>query len=154
MSKWVNFESGIYKNLAGVMATVPVWTTGDDDSDKGVAWADVDGNDWPDLALGHDPTQLWTNDGGALSVTWISGATYHGHSDMRFCDVDRDGDQDLAETHFSDGKVHIYLNQDGVLDSAPSWTYDSSSVWARPSPSAINDDDGPTWWWAIQANRA
>jgi hypothetical protein len=143
VSKWVNFESGIYKNLAGVMATVPVWTTGDDDSDKGIAWADVDGNDWPDLALGHDPTQLWTNDAGALSMTWTSTATYHGHSDMRFHDVDLDGDQDLAETHFSDGKVHIYLNQDGVLDSAPSWTYDSSSVGTAIAFGLINDDIWP-----------
>ncbi len=143
VSKWVNFESGIYKNLAGIMATTPVWTTGDDDSDKGVAWADVDGNDWPDLALGHDPTQLWTNDGGALATTWTSSASYHGHSDMRFCDVDLDGDQDLAETHFSDGKVHIYLNQDGVLDSAPSWTYDSSSVGTAIAFGLINDDIWP-----------
>jgi hypothetical protein len=143
VSKWVNFESGIYQNLAGTMATVPVWTTGDDDSDKGVAWADVDGNDWPDLALGHDPTQLWSNDGGTLANTWISGATYHGHSDMRFCDVDGDGDQDLAECHFADGKVHIYLNQDGVLDSVPSWTYDSSSVGTAIAFGLINDDIWP-----------
>lgn len=128
VSKWVNFESGVYQNNAGTLATTPMWTTGDDDSDKGVAWADVDGNGWPDLALGHDPTQLFTNEGGVLNQTWSSSASYFGHSDIRFCDVDGDGDQDLAEIHFSDGKTHIYLNNDGVLDSAPSWTYDDSSV--------------------------
>ena len=128
VSKWVNFESGIYKNAGGTLQTSPVWTTGDDDSDKGVAWADVDDNDWPDLVLGHDPTLLYGNEGGTLSVTWSSGASYFGHSDIRFCDVDCDGDPDLAETHFSDGKVHIYLNHDGTLETMPSWTYDSPDV--------------------------
>ncbi len=143
VSKWVNFESGIYANINGQMQTVPVWTTGDDDSDKGVAWGDVDGDTWVDLALGHDPTQLWGNDGGSLAVEWTSGASYHGHSDIRFCDVDMDGDEDLAETHFSDGKVHIYLNDGGVLASMPSWTYDSSSVGTAIAFGKINGDDWP-----------
>lgn len=140
VSKWVNFESGIYKNIEGSLATTPVWTTGDDDSDKGVAFADVDGNGWVDLAVGHDPTLLYANDGGKLAVTWSSGASFFGHSDIRFCDVDRDGDDDLAETHFSDGKVHIYLNRDGVLDSVPTWTYDSSSVGTAIAFGDINGD--------------
>lgn len=143
VSKWVNFESGIYRNAAGSIETTPVWTTGDDDSDKGVAWANVDDNGWPDLALGHDPTQLWRNDGGTLSTEWTSGATYFGHSDIRFCDVDRDGDEDLAETHFSDGKVHIYLNNGGVLDSLPSWTYDSPTVGTAIAFGDINGDEWP-----------
>ena len=37
-------------------------------------------------------------------------------------------DEDLAEIHSADGKPHIYLNNAGVLDTAPSWTYDSSTV--------------------------
>ncbi|UCD75242.1 MAG: VCBS repeat-containing protein [Phycisphaerales bacterium] len=128
VSKWSNFESGVYRNLNGTLQTTPVWTTGDDDSDKGVAWADVDGNGDPDLALGHDPTRLYSNDHGVLTLSWSSGASYFGHSDLRFCDVDGDGDQDLAETHFSNGQTHIYLNNDGVLDTSPSWTYDSDVV--------------------------
>jgi hypothetical protein len=143
VSKWVNFESGVYKNLSGSLQTTPVWTTGDTDSDKGVAWADVDGNDWPDLALGHDPTLLYGNDSGALSQVWSSAASYFGHSDIRFYDVDRDGDQDLAETHFSDGKVHIYLNRNGSLDSTPSWTYDSSTVGTAIAFGDINGDRWP-----------
>jgi len=142
VSKWVNFESAIYKNVDGTLQTTPIWTTGDDDSDKGVAWADVDDNGWPDLALGHDPTLLYGNDEGVLSVVWSSGATFFGHSDIRFCDVDRDGDQDLAETHFSDGKVHIYLNNDGTLDTPPSWTYDSPTV---GTAIAFGDISGNGW---------
>jgi len=143
VSKWVNFESGIYKNRGGLIQTSPVWTTGDTDSDKGVAWADVDDNTWPDLALGHDPTQLWDNSEAVLAVTWVSGATYFGHSDIRFHDVDSDGDEDLAEVHFSDGKVHIYLNDNGVLESTPSWTYDSPTVGTAIAFGKINADDWP-----------
>jgi hypothetical protein len=128
VSKWVNFASAVYRNDAGTMEANPVWTTGDTDSDKGVGWADVDGNGWADLALGHDPTLVYTNDGGTLTPTWASTASYFGHSELRWFDVDGDGDQDLTEVHFSDGRTHIYLNRDGTLDSAPSWTYDSSSV--------------------------
>ncbi|MEZ4397803.1 MAG: FG-GAP-like repeat-containing protein [Candidatus Krumholzibacteriia bacterium] len=143
VSKWANYQSGIYRNLAGALATVPAWTTGDTDTDKGVAWADVDGNGWPDLALGHDPTTLFANDGGALTASWTSTASYFGHSDLRFDDVDRDGDPDLAEIHFSNGQAHIYLNRGGVLDSAPSWTYDASSVGTALAFGDINGDQWP-----------
>lgn len=143
VSKWANFASGVYRNNAGSLDTTPVWTTGDTDTDKGVGWADVDGDLDPDLALGHDPTQLWTNTAGALAVTWTSAATYHGHSDLRWEDIDLDGDPDLAEVHFSDGKAHIYLNRDGVLDSAPSWTFDSPHVGTAIAFGDINGDDLP-----------
>ena len=143
VSKWANFESAVYKSNGGIIPTFTYWTTGNDDSDKGVAWADVDGNDWPDLALGHDPTLLYTNDAGTLSPTWSSGATYFGHSELRFCDVDRDGDADLAETHFSDGKVHIYLNNGGTLATAPSWTYDSPTVGTAIAFGDITGDGWP-----------
>ena len=143
VSKWVNFESGIYRNVGGAIQTTPVWTTGDTDSDKGVAWADVNQNSWPDLALGHDPTLLYDNVNGNLTSSWSSGATYFGHSEIRFFDVDQDGDEDLAEIHFSDGKTHIYLNNSGVLETTPSWTYDSSSVGTALAFGDINGDHWP-----------
>jgi hypothetical protein len=141
VSKWSGFESAIYPVSRGVLATVPSWTTGDTDSDKGVAWADVDDNNFPDLALGHDPTLLYSNNAGVLTQTWSSGATFFGHNEMTFHDVDGDGDQDLAEVHFSDGKVHIYLNEGGVLSTAPSWTYDSPTVGTAIAFGDINGDD-------------
>ena len=142
VSKWATFESGVYENLGGTMQTSPAWTTNDTDSDKGVAWADVNGNTWPDLALGHDPTTLYKNVAGDLTVAWTASGTYFGHNELRFCDVDRDGDQDLAETHFSNGKVHIYLNDNGILDSVPAWTYDSPTV---GTAIAFGDINGDTW---------
>lgn len=143
VSKWSAFASGVHDNHEGGLQTTPAWTTGDTGADKGVAFADVDGDGWVDLALGHDPTQLWRNDAGTMTLVWQSEAPYHGHSDLRFCDVDRDGDPDLAECHFSDGRVHIYLNQDGVLDAAPSWTYDSPTVGTAIAFGDLNGDQWP-----------
>lgn len=143
VSKWIGYESAIYKNVEGTIATSPIWTTGDDDSDKGVAWADVDGNGRPDLSLGHGPTQLWSNDDGALAVDWQATAPYFGHSELRFHDIDRDGDPDLCETHFADGRVHIYLNEDGQLSQTPSWTFDATFVGTAIAFGDINGDNWP-----------
>jgi hypothetical protein len=140
VSKWSNFSSGVYRNVAGALDTTPTWTTGTTDSDKGVGWADVDGDHDQDLALGHDPTQLWTNTSGSLATSWTSAASYHGHSDLRWEDIDLDGDPDLAEIHFSNGQAHIYLNRDGVLDSAPSWTFDSPHVGTAIAFGDLNGD--------------
>lgn len=140
VSKWANFASGVYRSNLGALDPTPMWTTGDTDTDKGVGWADVDGNGWADLALGHDPTMVYTNDAGSLTPTWASAASYFGHSDLRWSDVDGDGDPDLAEVHFSNGQTHIYLNRGGVLDAAPSWTYDSSSVGTAIAFGDLNGD--------------
>ncbi|MGD8454477.1 MAG: FG-GAP-like repeat-containing protein [Phycisphaerae bacterium] len=143
VSKWANFSSAVYRNVAGSLQNVSVWTTGDTNSDKGIAWADVDGNNWPDLALGRSPTRLYSNTGGTLTLAWEATATYFGHSELRFCDVDRDGDDDLAEIHFSNGHVRIYLNRDGVLDSVPTWVYDSAGAGTALAFGDINGDQWP-----------
>ncbi len=139
VSKWSGFESGVYRNLNGVLATTPVWTTGDGGTDRGVAWADVDDNGDVDFALGHSPTQLFNNDNGALTLSWSSTAAFFGQQDFRFADVDGDGDPDLAEINFSNGHVNIYLNQDGVLETAPAWTFDSPGA---GTAIAFGDIDG------------
>ncbi|HZW09158.1 MAG TPA: FG-GAP-like repeat-containing protein [Phycisphaerales bacterium] len=144
VAKWVNFETGIYRNDgSGTLETAPAWTTGDDGTDKGVAFADVDGNGWPDLAVGHDePSRLYGNDAGSLALVWESDAPFYGQQEVRFADVDGDGDPDYSETNFSDGRTHIYLNRDGTLDVPPSWTYDSSTV---ANTHAFGDINGDGW---------
>jgi hypothetical protein len=128
VSKWANFESGVYRNAMGTLDTTPVWTTGDTDTDKGLGWAEVDGDEYPELALGHDPTQVFDNQTGTLVLDWSATGTFFGPQDLRWADVDGDGDPDLAEVHFSNGVVNLYLNQGGVLDSVPSWSYDGAAV--------------------------
>ncbi len=143
VSKWAAFETGIYKNVAGTLQTTPIWTTGLDGTDKGVAWADVDGNDWPDLVVGRNPTGLYSNDAGTLSQTWTGNPPFFSYNEIAFEDVDRDGDMDLAEIHFGDGRAHIYLNDDGVLSTTPSWTFDSPTVGASLAFGDINGDNWP-----------
>lgn len=143
VSKWANFESGVYNADDGVLDTVPVWTTGTTDTDKGIAWADIDDNDWPDLALGHDPTQAWFNTAGSLAVGWSSTIAFFGHSDLKWCDVDRDGDPDLLEVHFSNGWANLYLNDGGVLGTTPAWTFDSPAVGTAIACGDIDGDSYP-----------
>jgi hypothetical protein len=140
VSKWANFESGVYKNVMGTLQTTPVWTTGDTDTDRGVAWADVDGDEDPDLALGHDPTLLYTNQAGTPTATWSASGTFFGHQDMAWADVDGDGDDDLAEVHFSNGVVNIYRNDDGTLTTSPWWSFDSPAVGTALAFGDINGD--------------
>ena len=145
VSKWANFESGVYRNAAGTLQNVPLWTTGDDDTDKGVAWVDIDGDTWPEFVLGHDPTQMFANNDGVLSATptWQATGNYFGHSELRCFDVDRDCDLDLAEIHFANGYVNIYLNENGTLSSAASWTYDCSGAGTAIAFGDVNGDEWP-----------
>ncbi|MDX1555048.1 MAG: VCBS repeat-containing protein, partial [Xanthomonadales bacterium] len=143
VSKWANFESGVYLNDQGELDTVPSWTTGDTDTDRGVAWADVDGDDRPDLALGHDPTELYHNNAGQLVLDWSANGSFFGHSDLRFEDVDLDGDPDLAEIHFANGVVNLYLNEGGALETTPSWSYNSSGAGTAIAFGDIDGDGMP-----------
>lgn len=139
VSKWANFQSGIYKNVNGTLQTTPIWTTGLTGTDRGVVWADFDGDNDKDLIVGESPTRLFTNTAGVLSPTWSGAAPFYSHSEMLAADMDGDGDDDFVEVHFGDGRCHVYINRDGVLDSTPTWTYDSSAVGAAL---AVGDIDG------------
>jgi len=143
VSKWSGFESGIYRNNNGTLETFPWWTTGTTDTDKGVVFGDVDDNSWTDLALGHNPTQLFSNVEGTFTLSWTSGYSFFGQQDMRFCDVDSDGDLDLAEIHFSNGVVNIYMNDNGELQNMPTWSYDCSSVGTALAFGDINGNGNP-----------
>ena len=144
VSKWANFYSCVYHNVEGIMQTYPNWTADNNDTQKGVAWADVNGDSYPELAIGASgiPTQLYPNNEGMLgsSPVWQSNNSYHGVQDMRWADVDGDGDMDLATVHFSTGHLRIYLNIDGVLETTPSWQYDASQAGTAVEFGDINGD--------------
>lgn len=142
VSKWVNFQSGVYRNLGGVMQTTPAWTTGETTADRGTDWADVDGDGDLDLALGRSATSWYRNHSGVLSFEAALTAPFWSHSELVFADVNGDGWPDLAETHFSDGRTHIYLNNEGVLGPAPAWTYDAGPL---GTAIALGDLNGDTW---------
>ncbi len=140
VSKWINFETGVYRNILGTLELTPSWTTGDDSDDRGVAWIDLDGDPYPELAIGHDPTQVYDNVLGSLMPDWNATGTFFGPQDMAVCDVDHDGDPDLLEVHFANGVANLYLNEGGTLGQIPAWSYDSSAVGTAIACGDINGD--------------
>ncbi len=144
VAKWNNWNSAVYRNVNGVVQQTPIWTEPDDDDDKGAVFADFDGDTLPDVAFGGNPANMWTNnDDNTFSLMWTSEAPLQGPQDFRAADVDADGDLDLAEIHFSTGRIFVYLNQDGVLDTFPSWGYDAPEVGTAIAFGYINDDEFP-----------
>jgi hypothetical protein len=132
VARWTGFASGVYMNTGGALASLPGWTVAEADrSDKGLGWADLDGDGERDLAIGasSDSTRLYANSGSGLGAVpvWQAHATYFGCQDLAWGDVDGDGDLDLATVHFGNGHARVYLNDAGVLANEPSWFYDCSS---------------------------
>lgn len=142
VAKWANFETAIYLNDEGTIEATPTWTIGDTNTDRGVAWGDFDGNLDEDLIVGRDPTQQYLNTGGTLSPGWSATGTFFGHNELETVDVDLDGDPDLAEIHFSNGVVNLYLNEGGNLETSPSWSWDSPGA---GTAIAFGDVDGDGW---------
>jgi len=131
VSGWVNWQSGIFRNLGSTLETGFAWTTGHPErTDKGIGWALVDGDTRPDLAVGGNggPDWIFRNEGATLGAapTWSSAEAYHGCQDLKWADIDNDGDQDLATMNFSTGHARIYLNTNGVLPAIADWQYDAA----------------------------
>ncbi len=143
VSKWVNYRSCVFLNDSGDVEHSPSWTGNTTQGQKGIAWADINGDSLQEVAIGGSiPTQLYLNTGGTLGATpiWQSQNASHGTQDIAWADVDEDGDPDLATAEFSTGQFRIYLNRNGLLDSAPSWQFDSPNVGTALTFGDINGD--------------
>lgn len=145
VSGWVDWQSGVFRNLGTTLDPNFIWTTGHPErTDKGVGWADLDEDGHLDLAVGGsgDPDWVFRNEGTILGATpiWASGEPYTGCQDLAWIDIDRDGDMDLASIHFSTGHVRIYLNEGGVLPSIADWQYDAESSGSAIGFGDVNGD--------------
>lgn len=145
VSGWVNWHTGVFLNLGTTLDPDFAWTTGSPDrTDKGVGWADVDGDDDMDLAVGgnSDPDWLFENEGTMLGDTpvWASEETYTGCQEVAWVDIDNDNDDDLALIHFSTGHVRIYLNEGGTFPPIADWQYDAASSGSAIGFGDVNDD--------------
>ncbi len=140
VAKWVNFESAIYLNNAGTLSTTPAATVGTTGSDRGAAFADIDGDGSLELAIGGSPTTIYDYSAGLLTPIAQTNPPFSGPQEIAFFDVNGDGWPDLGEVHFSDGRAHIYLNREGVLDTTPSWTYDAPEVGTALALGDLNGD--------------
>lgn len=141
VAKWVNFQSAMYWNNAGTLETMPFATVASTDGQRSAAMADFDLDGVPELAVGSDPVELYKFDGSSLITLWNGNPPFHSAAqDMVAHDVDGDGDDDLCEIIFSDGRAHIYENNAGVLDTAATWTFDASEVGTAIAFGDINGD--------------
>jgi hypothetical protein len=145
-SKWSGFESGVYGNAEGEISANPIWTSYSDGSQKGIGWADMDDDTFPELAIGgSDPTVLYDNVDGELGSfpVWASFNSFHGCQDLKWIDIDSDDDPDLATVHFSNGHVRVYLNIGGTLQDEPSWVYDANGAATSLAFGDVNGDELP-----------
>jgi len=124
----VNFNSGVYENQGGTPGGFPFMQVTDDSSDKGAAAADIDGDGSIEVAFGGSPTTIYSAVHGFLSPIYQANPPFSGPQEIRLHDADGDGDPDLAEIHFGDGRAHIYQNNNGTIDTEPTWTFDAPEV--------------------------
>jgi hypothetical protein len=142
-SKWVYYESGVYFNNNGVMNTLPGWTVGNTESQKGIAWADFDQDGFQDLAISGSSVQtvIYRNVNGTLTgPVWTSNSVNTSAQELITGDVDRDGYPELAVVHFGGGRVEIFKNRSGVLDTTPTWLYIAGSSATSISFGDVNGD--------------
>lgn len=140
VAKWVNFDSGIYYNTTGTPDVFQSLYAGTNETDKGAAFTDLENDGTWELGIGGDPSHVYTTVHGAFLEVFAADPPFSGPQDLRFFDVDGDGDEDMAEIHFSDGRAHIYMNNDGVLDVQPTWTFDASEVGNALAFGDLNND--------------
>lgn len=143
VAKWVNWRSAVYLNNAGTLEADPAATVATTGSDKGAAFADINGDGRLELAIGGGPTTVYAYDDSTLTPLQTVTPPFSGPQEVHFFDVNRDGRPDLAEVHFSDGRAHIYLNENGVLSTTPSWTYDAPEVGTALAFGDLNGDGLP-----------
>ncbi|UCD27703.1 MAG: VCBS repeat-containing protein, partial [Planctomycetota bacterium] len=125
----------IYFNHNGVLNTVAGWSTQEEDVTLSVAWADIDGDGYLELACGNwpgNPNRIYHNTGGILEnqASWNSlepTVNYYSWAYIAWCDADGDGDLDLAYAIAvargePQGPIRIYMNYEGAIEGMASWT--------------------------------
>jgi len=134
----------VYFNYNGNLDTTAGWVSANSEYSGHCALGDIDKDGYPELAVsnyintgwGKTVIQLYDNLNGSLSTspTWSSSDSMHSFA-CAFGDADGDGDLDLAiacgeaYNNFYE-KNRIYYNQDGILETTPSWvSFDSGTCY-------------------------
>jgi hypothetical protein len=123
----------IYRNQNGSIDTSPSWQSVATDDGNTLIFGDVNNDGWLDLAVannyqlgGDGYFEVYMNLGGILETipSWVSDTRGYG-SAVTFCDVDFDGDKDLAAGRWW-GYTWMYENIEGELTTSPVWNCNSS----------------------------
>jgi hypothetical protein len=111
-----NEGSGRFKDIS-----VPAGITAAFGRGLGVACADFNGDDWPDILVANDGSanQLWINqkDGTFSDQALLAGVAYNANGQaeagmgVAVGDFENDGDEDIFITHLSQETHTLYLNK-------------------------------------------
>jgi predicted nucleotidyltransferase len=135
----------IYYNHNGILDTVAGWSSLELDGTASVAWADINGNGYLELACGNwtrgHPNRIYFNTGAVLEnqASWSSRDSI-GTYFIAWGDADGDGDLDLAcaNEHYPmsgpQDPIKIYMNHWGAIEGVASWLstetfYATSLAW-------------------------
>jgi hypothetical protein len=147
----------VYRNTGSGLETTPSWKAEDRHSSFDCCLGDVDLDGDLDLAISagdayapieYDGARIYRNNGTTFDTLpyWSAADTNPGDA-VRFCDIDDDGDLDLFSGQVipgsGRGKVVMYRNADGVLDTAPTWTAQQGVGWVLRL--AFGDYDGDSY---------
>jgi hypothetical protein len=134
----------------GTLGRAPAWSSADRFFSFSLALGDVDRDGDLDLAVATgepyqnppDYDRIYFNQGGTLATLpgWKSASTTH-TLDVGWCDVDGDGDLDLAFVG-ARGPNLLYLNQGGTLPTVASWTSTDGGTSHNGNTVAFADVDG------------
>jgi hypothetical protein len=123
----------IYYNYGDSIEHFPSWNSGGYYDGNTLNWGDMDNDGYLDLAVANNDQlgqpgyfEVYKNVGGILNPTpvWQSGTQGYGSS-VSWCDVDHDGDKDLAAGRWW-GYSMIYENIGGTLTTNPVWQCSSA----------------------------
>lgn len=128
----------VYYNTGGNFPFTPSWQSNDIDYNAQLSIGDINKDGYPDVAVSvyigqagfsqKGKLKIYLNNNGTLSQnpSWVSQDSLYTFS-CAFGDADGDGDLDLAaacgESYEQKiDKQRIYYNNNGVIETLPSWT--------------------------------